>query len=184
MNSPITRDGIDSLWDKEIVPALMQYVEIPNESPLFDPDWEENGYMARAMELARTWVESQKLAGSRMRVLTAKGRTPLLLIEVDGTGDETILMYGHLDKQPAMIGWESGLGPWKPVLRNGKLYGRGAADDGYAVFAAVAAIKAVQDQKQAHPRILVPSNVPRRAARSTCRTTSIFWKRRSARRIL
>ena len=155
MNSTITRDGIDALWDKEIVPALMRYVEMPNQSPLFDPDWEKNGHMARAMELARTWVEAQKITGSRMKVHTAKGRTPLLMIEVDGTGDETILMYGHLDKQPAMIGWESGLGPWKPVLRNGKLYGRGAADDGYAVFAAVAAIKAVQDQKLAHPRILV-----------------------------
>src|SRR5205807_1503659 len=54
-----------------------------------------------------------------------------------------------------MVGWEPGLGPWTPVLRDGRLYGRGGADDGYAVFSAVTAIKALRDAGVPHSRIVV-----------------------------
>jgi len=146
---------LDVIWSRSAVPALERYICIPNQSPLFDPDWKRNGYMQQAVALAKEWVEKQEIRGLHAEVLEAGGRTPLLFIEVNGEGASTILMYGHLDKQPAMVGWESGLGPWTPVLRDGRLYGRGGADDGYAVFAAASAVRAVQEQKAQHSRIVI-----------------------------
>ena len=146
---------LNSLWSRSVVPTLERYIRIPNQSPLFDPDWKRNGHMNQAVMLARDWVESQRIRGLKSEILERQGRTPLLWIEVEGDPSSTILMYGHLDKQPAMVGWEEGLGPWTPVLRDGRLYGRGGADDGYAVFAAVSAVRAVKEQSTAHSRIVM-----------------------------
>ncbi len=146
---------LDVIWSRSAVPTLERFIRIPNQSPLFDPDWRRNGYMQQAVALAKEWVGKQEIRGLRAEVLETEGRTPLLFIEVDGDRASTILMYGHLDKQPAMVGWESGLGPWTPVLRDGKLYGRGGADDGYAVFAAASAVRSVQEQKAKHARIVI-----------------------------
>ena len=66
-----------------------------------------------------------------------------------------VLLYGHLDKQPEMTGWADGLGPWEPVLKDGKLYGRGGADDGYAMFGALSAILALKAQGAAHARCAI-----------------------------
>ncbi|HEY8132237.1 MAG TPA: M20 family metallopeptidase [Thermoanaerobaculia bacterium] len=137
------------------MPALERFIRIPNQSPLFDPDWKRNGHMQQAVMLAKEWVEKQEIRGLHAEIVESGGRTPLLFIEVGGEGASTILMYGHLDKQPAMVGWESGLGPWTPVLRDGKLYGRGGADDGYSVFSAASAIRALQEQKAKHSRIVM-----------------------------
>ena len=144
--------SIDDTWTGSALPALERYIRIPNQSPFFDPDWKRNGFMHQAVTLAREWVEQQ---GFKAEIHEIEGRTPLLFIEVEGDPSSTILMYGHLDKQPAMTGWESGLGPWTPVRRDGKLYGRGGADDGYAVFAAVSAVRSVQQQKTKHSRIVI-----------------------------
>jgi acetylornithine deacetylase/succinyl-diaminopimelate desuccinylase-like protein len=152
MDSRQLAASIDDVWTRSAVPALERYIRIPNQSPIFDPNWKRNGYMQQAVKLARDWVEQQ---GFRAEVHEIEGRTPLLFIEVEGDASSTILMYGHLDKQPPMTGWETGLGPWTPVLRDGKLYGRGGADDGYAVFAAVSAIRAVEQQKAKHSRVLI-----------------------------
>ena len=155
MNTDQTRKLVEERWDKSIVPTLQKYIAIPNQSPLYDPDWKKNGHMNAAVDLARKWVEAQGVAGMKIEVLEQKGRTPLIFVEVDGDTSSTVLMYGHLDKQPAMVGWEPGLGAWTPVIRDGKLYGRGGADDGYAIFASIASIKALQDQKIAHSRIVI-----------------------------
>lgn len=155
MNADQNRKIVDAMWDETIVPTLEQYIRIPNQSPLFDPDWKQNGHMHKAVELAKKWAESQQVRGLTIEVHELEGRTPLIFMEVEGDAASTVLMYGHLDKQPAMVGWEDGLGPWEPVIRDGKLYGRGGADDGYAIFATVAAIKAVQQQGHAHARIVV-----------------------------
>ncbi|HUP46504.1 MAG TPA: M20 family metallopeptidase [Thermoanaerobaculia bacterium] len=146
---------VDRHWDESILPALQDYIRIPNQSPLFDPRWREQRHMHNAVELARRWSESQGVAGLKMEVVEIEGRTPLLFMEIDGDASSTVLMYGHLDKQPAMTGWDQGLGPWTPVLRDGRLYGRGGADDGYAVFSTISAIRAVQQQKAPHSRIVV-----------------------------
>jgi acetylornithine deacetylase/succinyl-diaminopimelate desuccinylase-like protein len=155
MNEDQTSQEIDGFWESAILPALSKYIEIPNQSPLFDPRWRENGHMARAVELAKNWVLTQNIPGSRLEVLDEPGRTPVLLLEVDGEGDDTVLLYGHLDKQPPMAGWEVGLGPWQPVRRDGRLYGRGSADDGYAIFACVSAVKALQSQKIPHSNLVI-----------------------------
>lgn len=154
MNPETARVQIDTCWETEIIPALVRYIQIPNQSPDFDPEWQTNGLMQEAVELARDWVEKQNIPGSRLEVLSPEGRTPLLFLEVDGDGEDTVLLYGHLDKQPPTEGWEEGLGAYQPVLRDGKLYGRGGADDGYAVFATVAAIKALQAQGIRHSRLV------------------------------
>src|SRR5216684_7372309 len=155
MNSEQIANSVAQIWDSSIVPTLQRYIRIPNQSPLFDPNWKENGHMGQAVALARAWVEEQQIEGLRIETHELDGRTPLIFIEVDGDDSSTVLMYGHLDKQPAMVGWNDGLGPWTPVLRDGKLFGRGGADDGYAIFAAVSAINAVKQQGAPHSRIVI-----------------------------
>ncbi len=155
MNADRNRTLVDETWQSSIVPTLEQYIRIPNQSPLFDPDWKKNGYMHQAVALAKAWVESQNIKGLTIEVHEIDDRTPVIFMEIEGDASSTVLMYGHLDKQPAMVGWEEGLGPWTPVLRDGKLFGRGGADDGYAIFATIASIKTVQQQGLPHSRIVV-----------------------------
>lgn len=155
MNADQTRHLVDETWSSSIVPTLEEYIRIPNQSPLFDPDWKRNGHMHKAVALARSWVESQQVRGLTIDVHEIDDRTPVIFMEIEGDASSTVLMYGHLDKQPAMVGWEEGLGPWTPVLRGEKLFGRGGADDGYAIFATIAAIKTLQQQNVPHSRIVV-----------------------------
>jgi acetylornithine deacetylase/succinyl-diaminopimelate desuccinylase-like protein len=155
MNSEQIRSSVDRIWDSSILATLERYIRIPNQSPLFDPDWRRNGYMHQAVAMARQWVEDQIVDGITIEVQELGDRTPLIFMEIEGDASSTVLMYGHLDKQPAMVGWEPGLGPWTPVIRDGKLFGRGGADDGYAIFATIAAIKTLQTEKLAHSRIVV-----------------------------
>jgi acetylornithine deacetylase/succinyl-diaminopimelate desuccinylase-like protein len=157
MDTTRLKQLVQSIWDNDIVPTLHEYIRIPNQSPDFDPNWEAHGYMEEAVQLAYNWVAARDIPNSRLDILRIEGRTPLLLLEVEGSLPGTVLLYGHLDKQPPFEGWRSdeGLGPWTPVERDGKLYGRGGADDGYAVFASVAAIEALHDQNIAHPRLVV-----------------------------
>src|SRR6266513_1242533 len=126
--------SIGKAWETSIVDRLVAYVRIPNKSPMFDPQWERNGHMEAAVQLMAQWCRAQPLTGRRVEVRRLPGRTPLLLLEVPGELPGSVLLYGHLDKQPEFTGWLPGLGPWEPVIREGRLYGRGAADDGYAVF--------------------------------------------------
>jgi acetylornithine deacetylase/succinyl-diaminopimelate desuccinylase-like protein len=137
-------------WDEQILPALIEFIRIPNESPGFDAEWEAHGHMQRAVELVTAWIERQAVPGLTLQVFKDGTRTPLILAEVPGTLPEVVLMYGHIDKQPPMVGWREDLGPWKPVLEGDKLYGRGGADDGYAVFAAIATVKALKALGQPH----------------------------------
>jgi len=143
-------------WDDDIVPRLVDYVRIPAKSPHFDPAWQANGHIEKVIRLAEAWVRAQPVRGLQVEIVRLPGRTPLLVFEVPATGaasgDRTVLLYGHLDKQPEMVGWRDGFGPWIPVIEDGKLYGRGSADDGYAVFAALAAIGALQADGVPHAR--------------------------------
>ncbi|PKM14728.1 MAG: peptidase M20 [Gammaproteobacteria bacterium HGW-Gammaproteobacteria-2] len=158
MDSKRVQREIDQQWDDEIVPNLVEYIRIPNKSPMFDADWVQHGYMDDAVKLMVRWAQQQPITGMTIEVVGAEGRTPLIFIEVPGTdpgNEDCVLLYGHLDKQPEMTGWSDGLGPWLPVLRGDKLYGRGGADDGYAIFGSLAAIRALQAQGVAHARCVV-----------------------------
>lgn len=148
-------DTISQKWDGDIIPQLQEYIKIPNKSPLFDSDWKANGYMDAAMDLIVKWCEQQPIKDLSYDLLESEGRTPLLILEVPGDIDDTIFIYGHMDKQPEMSGWYDGYGPWQPVLNDGKLYGRGGADDGYAVFCALTSIATLQQNKIPHARCVI-----------------------------
>ncbi len=168
-------DYVEDTWDEAVLPALVDYIRIPALSPAFDPDWAAHGRIAEAVSQFRDWAASRQIAGATIEVVELPGRTPVLLIDVPATGGgaaagattdpttdptvdptiDTVLLYGHLDKQPEMTGWRDGLGPWTPVRDGDKLYGRGGADDGYAMFAALTAIGAVHASGGAHTRLVV-----------------------------
>lgn len=152
MNHSTLLSAIRAQWDTDIVPQLTDYIRIPAKSPHFDPQWESHGHIERVIGLAHAWVRKQPVRGLTVEIIRLPGRTPLLYFDVAGTGDRTVLLYGHLDKQPEMTGWRQGYGPWDPLYEDGKLYGRGSADDDYATFAALSAIGALQTQGIAHAR--------------------------------
>ncbi len=146
-------------WDRDLVGQIKDYIAIPAKSPAFASDWAEQGLLETVVRNAANWIEAQKVAGLRLEIIRLPGRTPVLFFEVEATTDtattpHTVLMYGHLDKQPEFSGWRSDLGPWTPKLEDGKLYGRGGADDGYAVYASVAALQALKVQGTPHPRVV------------------------------
>lgn len=157
---------VSALWDQQIVPELQRYIEVPAKSPMFDPQWAEHGHIDTVVRQAADWVQAQRIAGLVLEVVRLPARTPVIFFEVPAraadapsaspvsASGQTVLMYGHLDKQPEFTGWRSDLGPWTPRYEDGRLYGRGGADDGYAVYASIAAIAALHRQGQAHPRIV------------------------------
>ena len=145
-------------WEGSILPALFDYIRIPNVSAAYDAQWREHGHMFRAAELMRDWCANRPIEGMRIELLTHESLSPLLLIDIEARGtdrDDTVLLYGHLDKQPEMTGWRDPLGPWNPVIEDGRLYGRGGADDGYAVFASLTAIEIAQREGRPHARCVV-----------------------------
>lgn len=153
---------VSAQWDADILPQLRDYIAIPAKSPAFDADWAANGYIAAVVRNAADWVQAQKVPGLQLEIIqlnNADGtpRTPVLYFEIAATradAQQTVLMYGHLDKQPEFTGWRNDLGPWTPHYEDGKLYGRGGADDGYALYASIAAVQALKSQNQPHPRIV------------------------------
>ncbi|MAF67691.1 MAG: peptidase M20 [Planctomycetes bacterium] len=155
MDADPTREFVEQTWRDEIVPALADYVRIPAKSPHFDRDWAANGHIDRAVDLLAGWCEKRPLEGLEVEVVRLEGRTPVIFMELEGDSDDTVLLYGHLDKQPEMSGWSEGLGPWEPVLRGERLYGRGGADDGYAAFASLTALEALAREKTPRGRCVV-----------------------------
>ena len=150
-------DQISRQWDDDIVRQLTEYIAIPAKSPGFDPQWVQHGYLETVVRNAAAWVEAQKVEGLTLEIVRLPGRTPVLFFEIAAShsqSTQTVLMYGHLDKQPEFTGWRSDLGPWTPKYEDGKLYGRGGADDGYAVYASIAAVQALHSQDAPHPRIV------------------------------
>ncbi len=170
MNAPLHREipasvldaaqalsQVSAQWDGDIVKQITDYITIPAKSPSFDADWAGHGHIETVMRNAASWVEAQKVEGLQLEIVRLPGRTPVLFFEVPATkagATETVLMYGHLDKQPEFTGWRKDLGPWTPKYEDGKLFGRGGADDGYAVYASIAAIQALKAQNVPHPRIV------------------------------
>lgn len=155
MDSSKTDRLVSEAWDGDIVPQLVEYIRIPNKSPMFDADWQKHGFMDAATDLLADWARKQPIAGMTVEVVRLENRTPLIYIDVPGDGDDCVLLYGHLDKQPEMTGWADDLGPWTPVLKEDKLYGRGGADDGYAIFGSLTAIRALKDQGLPHSRCVI-----------------------------
>jgi acetylornithine deacetylase/succinyl-diaminopimelate desuccinylase-like protein len=146
---------VSDCWDSEIIGQLVEYIKIPNKSPMFDANWQANGYMEQATVQLADWAKRQPIAGMQVEIVRLEDRTPLIFIDIPGDGDDCVLMYGHLDKQPEMTGWDDDLGPWLPVIKGDKLYGRGGADDGYALYGSLTAIAALKAQNIAHARTII-----------------------------
>ena len=155
MDTNKTAEFVNDMWDSSIVAEISEYIKVPNKSPIFDPDWERHGYMDTAVAMLEAWCRKQPIKGMQIEVVRIKGRTPLLFIDIPGDSDEVVLLYGHYDKQPEFSGWEDDLDPWTPVIRDGKLYGRGGADDGYATFGSLTAIRVLQEQNIPHAHCVV-----------------------------
>jgi acetylornithine deacetylase/succinyl-diaminopimelate desuccinylase-like protein len=157
MDTTRAQHFIGTFWDDSILPSITEYIRIPNKSPAFDPKWVEHGYMEDAVKLMEAWARPQleAFAGATLEVVRLPNRTPLLFMEVPGDSKDTVLLYGHLDKQPEMKGWSEGLGPWLPVRQDDKLYGRGGADDGYAIYACLAALRALKEQNVPRARCVI-----------------------------
>ena len=145
----------ETAWNERILPQLKDYVAVPAKSPMFDADWEAHGLIDKVVRDAAQWVESRKVPGLTLELIRQPGRTPVIFFETPATrsgSDETIVLYGHLDKQPEFDGWRNDLGPWTPKFEDGKLYGRGGADDGYAIYASITALAALDAQGVERPR--------------------------------
>ena len=155
MDNAAIQSYAERLWDQSILPELTEYVRIPNKSPAFDPEWCAHGHMEQVVARFSEWARRQPIKRLTLEVVRLEGRTPLLFIDIPGASDECVLLYGHMDKQPEMTGWNPGLGPWTPVLKDDRLYGRGAADDGYSMFACLAAIGALEAQSIPHARCAI-----------------------------
>ena len=145
----------EKFWEEQIIESLSEYIRIPNKSPMFDPNWKSNGYMDDAIAHVTRWVESQQVPGLSLTLHELPGRTPTLLLEYPGDINETVLIYGHIDKQPEFSGWYEDLEPWLPVRKTDKLYGRGGADDGYAIYSAISALKSLIAQQAEIPRVVI-----------------------------
>jgi acetylornithine deacetylase/succinyl-diaminopimelate desuccinylase-like protein len=183
MNDTALASAIATQWDAQIVPAITDYIRIPAKSPHFDPQWEAHGHIERVIRLAEAWAKKQPIAGLVVEIVRLPGRTPLLYFDIPATGksNRSILLYGHLDKQPEMIGWRDGHGPWDPLYEDGKLYGRGGAGDGYAIFAALSAIGALQAQGVAHARCVGMIETCEESGATIFRPISTRWRRAWAR---
>ncbi len=170
MNAPLHRElppgelnttqaltDVSQAWDGDILRQLTEYIQIPAKSPSFDAQWAEHGHLETVLRNAAQWVEAQKVEGLKLEIIRLPGRTPVMFFDIPATKantPHTVLMYGHMDKQPEFNGWRNDLGPWTPKYEDGKLYGRGGADDGYAVYASIAAVQALKNQNTPHPRIV------------------------------
>jgi len=155
MDTSKTADFVNDAWDKSIIPELSEYIRIPNKSPLFDPDWEKHGHMEKAVQLIESWCKKQPIRGMSVEIVRLEGRTPVLFLDIPGDSEDVVLLYGHYDKQPEFSGWNDDLSPWEPVIKDGKLYGRGGADDGYATYGSLTAIRALQEQGVPHAHCVV-----------------------------
>jgi acetylornithine deacetylase/succinyl-diaminopimelate desuccinylase-like protein len=159
MDAAVNRKLVDEEWEAAI-PSLQEFVRIPNLTVALDKEWPTNGLLDKAVDHMVQWVKSQNVTGCTVQSFKDEGFSPLMLVEVAATkgsskeGD-TFLMYGHLDKMPHGPGWDEDIAPTCGLRRDDKIYGRGAGDDGYAVYASLIAVKVLQKQGIEHPRIVI-----------------------------
>jgi acetylornithine deacetylase/succinyl-diaminopimelate desuccinylase-like protein len=142
-------------YDTSVIPSLMTYMGFQNQSRAYDELWETNGLLDQAANHIKLWVEGFGIKGLKTEVIKEKGLSPIVFTEIPGDLPQTIFYYGHFDKQPPFEGWRVGLGPYTPVIVDGKLYGRGGADDGYSTYSTMVSIKACQEQGIKLPRCVM-----------------------------
>ncbi len=144
-------------FERDALDTLVAYAAIACLSPMYDARWQENGEIERAVQLLAQWARERRLANFAVAVQRLEGRTPVLVVTVEATApvEGTVVLYGHLDKQPPLGDWSEGLAPFAPVRRENRVYARGVADDGYSTFAALLALEAMEARGEAHGRCVV-----------------------------
>ena len=166
--------------NEEALPAIMQFIRIPSKSRFCDPDWERNGQLVRALREGAQWGEKLFPEGV-FEILTLPGKTPALFFDIPAENHDgrPAFFYGHFDKQPEAEGWSEGLAPFTPVVRDGKLYGRGGADDGYSFYTSrpSESFSTARADPRASP---ASSRRTKKAARGICQTTFRPWLLASA----
>ena len=158
MDAKAIQRYVNDFFPNKVLPTFMNYVRIPNTTPSSDPNWKQTGNLLKAAELIVTWIKSLNLKDAKVYLLQDGDHTPFIFTDIAATrknDDRTILFYSHFDKMPATTGWDEGKGATKPVIENGRLYGRGTADDGYASFSVFTAVKCCQDHGVPLPRICI-----------------------------
>jgi acetylornithine deacetylase/succinyl-diaminopimelate desuccinylase-like protein len=149
------KEVIYKMFDESALPSLIEYIKIPNTSRDFDTQYATNGLLEKAADHVAQWVKSLELKDCTVEIIQHEGYTPIIFTEIKGDLPYTVFYYGHFDKQPAFTGWSEGLGATIPVIREGKLYGRGGADDGYSTYSTMLSIKALQLQGIKLPRCVM-----------------------------
>ena len=144
-------------FERDALPTLRTYATIDCLSPAFDEQWGSRGRIDDAVELLAQWARERSLGDFHVEVVQLEGRTPLLVVTVEATNDDdaTVILYGHLDKQPPLGEWSEGLAPYEPVRRGDRLFARGVADDGYSTFSALLALEQLVAQAIPHSRCVV-----------------------------
>ena len=156
MDTKSLKKYIDKQFSLNVIPNLMNFIRIPNLSPLYDENWDTNGLLLKAANLVISFAKSLELKNAEINLIHDKGYSPLIFIDIPASrknDTRTVLFYAHYDKQPHGEGWDEDKSPINPVIIDGHLYGRGSADDGYALFSILTAIKTCQDYDCPMPRI-------------------------------
>eukprot|EP01134_Creolimax_fragrantissima_P007648 CFRG7648T1 len=156
MDATKTQAFVDKHFQEKFVDTLSGFIKIPNCTPAFDADYLTNGHIQTAIKYILDFTDSLKIPGLTHSVYDDESRPPMVCIVYPGEVKQNVMIYGHLDKQPFMEGrWSEGLDALTPVIRDNKLYGRGSADDGYSVLAALLSIQAAREQGVPLPRICI-----------------------------
>ena len=156
MDTKSLKKYVEKQFTLNVLPNLMNFIRIPNLSPLFDPNWNTNGLLLKAANLIVSYAKSLNIKNAEINLLQDSPYTPLIFIDIPASrqnDERTVLFYAHYDKQPYGTGWDEDKSPTNPVIIDGHLYGRGAVDDGYANFSILTAIKACQEYNCPLPRI-------------------------------
>jgi acetylornithine deacetylase/succinyl-diaminopimelate desuccinylase-like protein len=124
---------------------LLDFLRIPSISAL--PAHKED------VQRAAEWVAARLSSAGieHVEVLPTGGHPVVYGDWLHAPGKPTILIYGHFDTQPAdpLELWESA--PFEPVIKDGKVYARGASDDKGNMFAPILAVEALLKSEGALP---------------------------------
>jgi acetylornithine deacetylase/succinyl-diaminopimelate desuccinylase-like protein len=151
--SPLTLEE----FEREALAPLLLFGEIDSLSPDFDDEWDRRGRIEDAAQLVAEFARGRRLASCDVAIKRLAGRTPVVTATVGATAPSagTVVLYGHLDKQPPLGEWSAGLAPFSPTRVGDRLYARGIADDGYSAFAALLALEDLERRGVGHARCVV-----------------------------
>jgi cysteinylglycine-S-conjugate dipeptidase len=134
----------------ELISELEHLVSIPSVAfPGYPPE--------PVLDMANATMTLLHQSGApNARLLDVPGDYPAVYADIPGPeGAPTLLLYAHYDVQPAPLeqGWETD--PWTPTHRNGRMYGRGAADDKSGIIAHLGLLRAFGGTPPVNVKVLI-----------------------------